>query len=82
LSIGQDWAGLTTAERAMLGYARKLTMDSRSISEDDVAQVRRSDFSDIAILEVNMAAVYMNLVNRIAHGLGVELEPSLSLFTR
>ncbi len=66
----------------MLDYARKLTVDSRSISEEDVAQLRRSGFSDIAILEVNLAAAYMNFANRIAHGLGVEFEPSLSRFTR
>ena len=66
----------------MLDYARKLTVDSRSMSEEDVAQLRRSGFSDIAILEINLAAAYMNFANRIAHGLGVELEPSLSHFTR
>jgi len=79
---GREWTGLSTADRAMLDYARKLTFDSRSMSEEDVAQLRRSGFSDIAILEINLAAAYMNFANRIAHGLGIELEPFLSRFTR
>ena len=79
---GREWTGLSPADRAMLDYTRKLTVDSRSMSEEDVAQLRRSGFSDTAILEINLAAAYMNFANRIAHGLGVELEPSLSHFTR
>lgn len=66
----------------MLAYARKLTIDSGSISEDDVAQLRWSGFSDLGILEINLVDAYFNFVNRVAEGLGVELEPSLSLFTQ
>ena len=66
----------------MLSYARNLTIDSSSIDEHDVAQLRDVGFSDRAILEVNLAAAYMNFVNRIAEGLGVELESSMQSFIR
>ena len=66
----------------MLSYARNLTIDPSSIDENDVIQLRDLGFSDRAILEINLAAAYMNLVNRIAEGLGVELEPSMKNFTR
>lgn len=43
---------------------------------------RRTRFSDRAILEVNLVASYMSFVNRVAQGLGVELEDYFSHFTR
>jgi len=44
--------------------------------------LRETGFSDRAVVEINLAAAYMNFVNRIAQGLGVELEPSIESFTR
>lgn len=82
MSASQDWAGLSRTERAMLDYARRLTGDLRSISEEGVVQLRQSGLSDLAIVEINLAVAYMNFVNRIAERLGVELEPSLSSFSR
>ena len=82
LSEGRDWTGLSQADVAMLSYARNLTMDASSIDENNVARLRELGFSDRAILEINVSAAYMNFVNRIAEGLGVELEPSLQTFTR
>lgn len=82
LRAGNDAASLTPAERSMLGYARKLSIEPRSITENDVLQLRQCGLSDLAIIEINLCAAYMNFVNRIAEGLGVNLEPSFSNFTR
>ncbi len=82
LSARSDWNGLSVAEHAMLAYARKLTLNIRSMAEEDVGALRRAGFSDRAILEINLAVAYMNFVNRVAEGLGVEQEPSLDKFTR
>jgi uncharacterized peroxidase-related enzyme len=82
LSDGSDWPGLTSGERVMIGYARNLTIDPASIGEDDVRSLRAAGFSDRAVLEINLAASYMNFVNRVAEGLGVEIETSLTAFTR
>jgi len=46
---------LSVAEHAMLAYARKLTLNIRSMAEEDVAARRRAAFSDRAILEINLA---------------------------
>ena len=73
---------MTEAERAMLEYARKLTTRLAEISPQDVHTLRDKGFTDSAILEINAAAAYMNFVNRVAEGLGVELEPGLEKFTR
>jgi uncharacterized peroxidase-related enzyme len=82
LSEGRDWPGLSQADIAMLSYARNLTVDASSIDENDLVRLRELGFSDRAILEINLAAAYMNFVNRIAEGLGVELEASVQGFTR
>jgi uncharacterized peroxidase-related enzyme len=82
LSRGEDCKGLSSAERTMLSYARKLTAALGSVTEHDVQRLRAEGFNDRAILEINLAAAYMNFVNRIAEGLGVELESALELFTR
>jgi alkylhydroperoxidase family enzyme len=66
----------------MLAHARNLTIDPASISEEDVNAMRATGLSDRAILEINLAASYMNFVNRVAEGLGVEVEASLDAFTR
>src|SRR5262249_13629051 len=63
----------------MLRYARKLTVDASSIDESDVFRLSETGFSDRAIVEINVAAAYMNFVNRIAQSLGVELEEAEDL---
>lgn len=82
LSEGKEPPDLSEADQAMLSYARNLTIDAVSVDESDVAQLRELGFSDRAILEINLAAAYMNFVNRIAEGLGVELEPAMKNFSR
>ncbi len=59
----------------MLDYAEQLTRRSSSTSKKDIDYLRRAGFSDAAILDINQVAAYYNFVNRIADGLGVELEP-------
>ena len=82
LSPGEEFNGLSSAEQTMLSYARKLTTALASMTEQDVQRLRNEGFSDRAILEINLAAAYMNFVNRIAEGLGVKLESALEPFTR
>jgi alkylhydroperoxidase family enzyme len=65
---------ITEAERAMLHYAAKLTHALATLQQDDVECLRQHQFSDRAILEINQIAGYFAYVNRLASGLGVELE--------
>lgn len=41
---------------------------------DDVVRLRAAGFSESAILDVCQAAAYYAFANRLANGLGVELE--------
>jgi len=58
----------------MLGYAVKLTRTPWEMTRRDVEALRRAGFSDAAILDVNQVTGYYAFVNRLADGLGVELE--------
>jgi alkylhydroperoxidase family enzyme len=66
----------------MLEYAAKLAREPWAMSQEDVEGLRNAGFSDPAILGINLAASYMSFVNRVAEGLGVELEEDFSDFTR
>ena len=68
-------ADLSPANRAMLDYADKLTHSPWEIEEVDVQTLREAGFSDAAILDINQITGYYAYVNRLADGLGVELEP-------
>ena len=58
----------------MLDYAVKLTRDPGGMTEDDVDALRAAGLGDRAILDVCQVVAYYNYVNRLADGLGVELE--------
>ncbi len=67
-------ARLGAADRAMLEYAAKLTEEPWNMVEADVTALRECGFSDEAILDINQVTSYYAFVNRLADGLGVELE--------
>ena len=73
-----DWqqAELQDADRAMLAYVEKLTLRPWDMAERDVLALRDAGFSDAAILDINQVTGYYAFVNRLADGLGVELESS------
>ena len=58
----------------MLDYAAKLTRTPWAMTEQDVVALRKQDFSDRAILDINQIVGYFAYVNRLADGLGVPLE--------
>ena len=71
-----DWRGaeLSQADRAMLVYVEKLTLRPWDMVEEDVIALRTAGFRDAAILDINQVTGYYAYVNRLADGLGVELE--------
>lgn len=62
------------SDRTMLEYASKLTQEPWNMTEQDVIALREAGFSDEAILDINQVTGYYAFVNRLADGLGVELE--------
>ena len=55
-------------------YVEKLTKESYRITKNDIEKLRKAKFSDREIFDINQITAYFNYVNRIAHGLGVEIE--------
>jgi len=67
-------ARVSEADRTMLEYAARLTEEPWGMVEEDVIALRAAGFSDEAILDINQVTSYYAFVNRLADGLGVELE--------
>ncbi len=67
-------AGIGARRLAMLEYAVKLTVAPGSIRRADVDALRAVELSDADILNIAEVVGYYAYVNRIASGLGVELE--------
>ena len=67
-------AGLPAADLAMLDYTVKLTRSPGAMTAADVDALRAQGFDDRAIHDICAIAAYYAFVNRIADGLGVELE--------
>lgn len=68
-------APLAPADRALLDYALKLTHAPASVTPADIDGLRLHGFDDRAIHDACCITAYYAFVNRIADGLGVELEP-------
>ena len=75
-SLASDYrkADLQAADLAMLDYAVKLTRSPGDMIETDVSSLRAQGFEDRAIHDICAIAAYFAFVNRIADGLGVQLE--------
>lgn len=58
----------------MLEYAVKLTLSPADMKKADVVALRDVGFSDPDVLHIAEVVGYYAYVNRIADGLGVELE--------
>ena len=67
-------APLSHRERAICDYAVKLTHQPDAMEEADAAALRSAGLGDGEILDVCQVAAYYAYVNRMAQGLGVELE--------
>jgi uncharacterized peroxidase-related enzyme len=61
-------------DRAMLTFAVKLTRTPGDMTAADAQALREAGFEDAAILDITQITAYYGYVNRLADGLGVELE--------
>ncbi len=73
---------LQPRDRVMLEYAAKLAREPGAMSQEDVVRLRDAGFTERAVLEIALAAAYMSFVNRLAQGLGVEVERHFDKFAR
>lgn len=64
----------TVRERAILTYADRLTLEPGSVTEAHLRPLRGAGLDDRAIHDVCAIVAYFAFVNRMADGLGVEME--------
>lgn len=65
---------LTDRERALIGYAERLTSDPASIRAEDINAMRARGLTDREILDAAQVAAYFAYANRIVLGLGAAIE--------
>ncbi len=80
VAIASDFrrAAVPPGEMALLEYAERLTTAPASIRQADVQRLRGAGWSDRAISDAVQIIGYFNYINRVADGLGVDLEPEMT----
>lgn len=75
--VAEDPVTATTnaRQRAMVDFAVKLTRSPAVVEEADVTRLREEGMNDRCIHDLTAIVAYFNFVNRMASGLGIELEP-------
>jgi uncharacterized peroxidase-related enzyme len=67
-------AAMSAVERVVIDYALTLNREPWAISAADIDRLRAAGLDDGGIHDVCSIVAYFAFVNRIADGLGVELE--------
>ena len=67
------------ADMALCEYAIELTRWPGDVSEEDVDRLRTHGFDDDQVTIATQVIAYFNYINRIADGLGVDLEDWMTL---
>lgn len=74
VAAGEPPGEASARERALLIYAEKLTRAPAAITTADIDALRAVGLDDLAIHDACAVVAYFAFVNRMADGLGVELE--------
>jgi hypothetical protein len=74
-----DWrtAPLSEADRALCAHAEALALRPAAMRAADLEPLRAAGFDDRAIHDATQAIAYFSYINRVADGLGVDLEPGM-----
>ena len=70
-------AAPTPRLRALLQFAERLALDPAHASEAHLQPLREEGWDDRAIHDATQVVSYFSYINRIADGLGVDLEPGM-----
>jgi len=65
---------LTDREKSIVTYAIKITRTPSEMTKDDVEELKNAGLSEEAVLNLVLVAGYFAFVNRLADGLGIDLE--------
>jgi alkylhydroperoxidase family enzyme len=68
-----DWSALSSAERAALEFAHKMTVAAYSVTDEEVAALNR-DYGERAVVAMVLQLAYSNFLDRLVLALGVPVE--------
>lgn len=71
-------AGLDAKLRALIDWCVQLTVHPASMTETDAIALRDHGWTDPEISAACFVASYFNFINRVADGLGVDLDPAMA----
>ncbi len=76
-ALVMNWraAPLDARQRAMLGFAEKITVESHRIAEADRQALRDTGFSDRDIWDIAAVAGFFNMSNRVASATAMQPNP-------
>lgn len=72
-------AALNDVDRALCDHAIKLTRTPWSVTQADIDHLRSQGLSDRAINDATQVVSFFNYINRVADGLGVDLEEGMPI---
>jgi uncharacterized peroxidase-related enzyme len=67
-----DEAGLDASDRALLDYARKLTLSPAEMTDDDTRALHSVGWSDAQVWEATFTISIFAMFNRMADAFGLE----------
>lgn len=67
-------AVISDFNKLILDYVRKLTLTPADVANSDIDRLRQHGADDQLLHDLVQVVAYFNYVNRLADGLGVELE--------
>jgi len=70
-------AAPTPRLRALLQFAERLALDPAHFEEEHLGPLRACGLDDRALHDAAQVVSYFSYINRIADGLGVDLEPDM-----
>ena len=68
---------LSENDRLLCDYAVELTLGPGKMGQGNVDQLLKADFSSAQVTIATQVIGYFNYINRVADGLGVELDPEM-----
>ena len=72
ISINTTHPSLTARQHEVLGFAKKLTLDPKSVSEEDAGAIYAAGYSEAGLFDVISVTALYNFMNRILEGAGIK----------
>ncbi|HSN70892.1 MAG TPA: hypothetical protein VLT59_05255 [Steroidobacteraceae bacterium] len=76
LARGESPASLSSADMAMLRFARKVAVDATAVTAGDVELLKEHGFTDAEVFDIATAAAARAFFTKVIESLGVEADPA------